>query len=189
MLNVVTSPIGIDARVKALQSDLFNELTTLWGIESTDYESYPLCQRNYMKDKGYIPEYLTSNGKDYIDVLQNDKVNILSFFGLDDEPIGHDGVNHETASVHLVIFADLKAIKNNANRADIDIRRDYYNILKRSQYGFELQDEVTGVDRVLQEYSGATETRMYKSADMRPYHAFRFNLTCTYNPKTVVSFT
>lgn len=189
MLNVVTSPIGIDARVRALQTDLFNELIALWDIESTEFESYPLCHRNYRKDTGYIPEYLTSNGKDYIDVLHNDKTPILSFFGFDNEPIRHDGVNHETASIHLVIFVDLKAFKSNANRADIDIRRDFYNILRRNQYGFELQDEAIGIDNVLQEYSGATTSRMYKAADMRPYHSFRFNLTCTYNPKTVVSFT
>jgi hypothetical protein len=188
MLNVVTSPIGIDARIKALQADLWAELRALWGIETTDWDSYPLCQRNY-KNEGYIPEFLKSNGKDYIDVLQNDKVGILTFFGLDDTGIQHDGVNHETAELHLIAFVNLQTIKSNAIRSDIEIGRDFYNILKRNQYGFELQQEITGVDRVLSEYTGATTKSFYARADMRPHHCFRFNLTCSYNPKTVVSFT
>lgn len=187
-LNVVIEPIGLDARVKALQTDLFNELTDLWGISSTDYDSYPLCHRVINRDEGYIPMHLTSNNKDYIDVLHNDKYKLTSFFGLNDTGIQHDGVNHETANIHLVFMANLDAIKGSVNRSDIDIRRDVYTILKRAQYSFELEAEVIGVDRVLSEYSGIARRKIFSRADMRPNHCFRFDLTCTYNPKTVVNF-
>lgn len=187
-LYTVAEPIGIDARVKALQTDLFNQLVELWGISESDYDSYPLCHRNYNKNReGYIPEYLETGAKDYTEVLHNDKIGITSFFGLNDE-IQHNGVNHETANIHLVFFADLGVIKSNAIRSDIDIRRDVYNILKRNQYSFELQGEVTGIDRVLSEYTGVITEKEHPRMDMRPNHCFRYNLTCNYNPKTVVNF-
>lgn len=189
MLNVVTSSIGLDARVKALQSDLFNELVALWGINSTDFESYPLCHRVLDRnDEGYIPMFLKSNNKDYIDVLHSDKVKLTSFFGLNDTGIQHDGVNHETANMHLIFMVNLDNVKGSANRSDIDIRRDVYTILKRAQYGFDVEAEVIGVERVLSEYSGIARRKIFARADMRPNHCFRFDLTCTYNPKTVVNF-
>ena len=191
-LNTITSPIGIDARVKALQTDLFNELIALWGVTSDKYDSYPICHKNYNKGRdGYIPEYLESGAKDYTEVLHNDKTGITSFFGIDDNGIEHDGVNHETVSMHIVFMGDLSVIKNAtppAVRSDIDVRRDVYNILKRDMYGFELQEEVTGIDNVLSEYTGVLSDEQHPYMDMRPNHCFRFNLICRYNPKTVVNF-
>lgn len=192
MLNEISNPIGIDVRINALQSQLFTELVTLWGITSSDYESYSLCQRNYKSsggEQGYIPEILLTGGKDYKELLHNDKVAVQSFFGFNDTAIQHDGVNHEIANIHLIFFTNLNLIKSTAVRADIDARRDVYNILKRAQYQFELIDEVVGVDSVLREYSGVSKKKMFTHSDMRPNHCFRFNLSCRYNPKTIVNNT
>jgi hypothetical protein len=190
MLNEISSAIGIDARVNALQNQLFTELLTVWGITSDDYESYSLCQRNYKGSggqQGYVPEILTTGAKDYKELLHNDKVAVQSFFGFNDNAITHDGVSHETANLHLIFFTNLSLIKSTALRADIDARRDVYKILKRGQFQVELVEEIIGVDSVLREYSGVDMKKMFAKCDMRPNHCFRFNLSCTYNPKTIVN--
>lgn len=113
MLNVISSPVGIDVPIRKLQEKLHSSLMTKWGLNpavSADnvlYESYGRCYRN-RKKTGYVAEVYTSSNQ-YKEVYWNDSLNAISFFGIG-STISHNKA--ETADVHLVFFVNLSKVKS-----------------------------------------------------------------------------
>jgi hypothetical protein len=82
MLITRTNKQGIDKAIGKLQTWL-HKLNTYLGFETDDplYKCYPRIYRN-LTESGYIPETkLTDNASGYSEVLWDDKLKALSFFG------------------------------------------------------------------------------------------------------------
>ncbi|HEU4608249.1 MAG TPA: hypothetical protein VFS31_09080, partial [Chitinophagaceae bacterium] len=130
---------------------------------------------------------LFTGGKDYRDLLLDDKVVAHSFFGVGTN-VKIDNYKSHTANVHLVFFVNLSKIASLSalgHRGDEEARQDVYNFLKMEHFGFVIKNLVTGVDRVLEEYPGRDNEMLIKF-DMHPWHCFRYNVECTYDPATIL---
>jgi hypothetical protein len=173
-------PQGLDIWIKRLQEDLYDYLLDEWNLRDKDYNCYGRAYRN-RKATGYVPELYLGNGE-YKELLLDDKVAVHSFFGIGNN-IVIDNYKSQTADVHLVFFVNLEAIKNTSHRADVEARLDVYNMLKLEFHQFILKSEVTGVEKVLEEYTGRDQTNLIQF-DTHPWHCFRFNMRCTYDPIT-----
>lgn len=187
MLFQKTTATGIDVSIQRLQSYLHSELLAKWDIDTADYECYGRCYRN-QKEQGYIPEVFKggTNGKEYHEVLLNDKVKAVSFFGVGaNTTIGQD---ENTAQVHLIFWVNLKELSTATHRADEEIRNDVQQLLDKGLYMFIPTAAITGIDGVLTEYTGWRNTDNVNFRDMHPYHCFRFNMNLTYDYQQICSF-
>lgn len=171
-------PVGIDVWIQDMQQDLYDYLQDVWQLTADEYNCYGRVYRN-RKDSGYVPEVFTNNN-DYKELLLDDSVTVHSFFGIGSN-ITIDNYKSQTADVHLVFFINLAKIKPQMARADVEARRDVLEMLKYEMHQFIMKSEVTGVERVLQEYPGLSKTDMVKF-DTHPWHCFRYNMQCTYDP-------
>jgi len=177
MLNVITTPVGIDIPVKKFQEKLHRDLIALWEIDTATYECYGRCYRN-RKDQGYVAEVYTGSNE-YKDVLWNDNLNAISFFGLRNA-IKND--ISQKAEVHLVFFVNLANLKPSLpNRADEEVRLDVLNVVQKFNFGFAYTDLELGIENVLREYPGSYRDTRLKNIDMHPIHCFRLNFQLTYN--------
>lgn len=182
MIYTVENPVGIDARIDALQTHLHAYLLAKWGITTDQYDCYGRAYRN-RRDYGYIPEKFKrgANDKDYKDVLFDNSKVVTSFFGTGTET-SMDG-KMATIDVHAVFFTNLSVIKSAlAHRGDEEARLDVMEFFRRGRYGFELTGQKTGVESVLSEYPGKAKDDMLAKCDIHPWHTFRFDLRCTYDP-------
>lgn len=173
MIHTLTCPTGLDKNIQKLQTELFEFLCDdcVWGLKERDYECYGRVYRN-KTDKGYVPEAFIGD-KDYAETLLNDTVKVTSFFGVGNT----DKVNATAfdAEVHLVFFVELKE-----DITPEQARNKVFELLRLECHGFTNVNEVTGVERVLEEYIGMSTESLIKF-DQRPYCCFRFNMTNTYN--------
>lgn len=176
-------PKGIDVKIQSFQTFIFSQLTSIWGISESDYKCYGRAYRN-QNDKGYIPEVFTGNsangGKDYEEVLINDKVKVQSFFSLgENQKYEKHSMN---ANVSLIFMVNVQALKPNVqHRADEEIRRDVEIICQLPRYDFQLKAVHTGIDNVFEEYPGMRKNESIKYTDMHPLHCFRIEFNLLYN--------
>lgn len=181
MIHQRSTPVGIDWFIDKLQKAIFDKLTAKWPV-GLKYEAYPRCYRN-QKDQGYVAEVYTKD-KEYADVLWNDTLGALSFFGLSNTPIQFR--MGATANIHLIFFVDLDKIFptskiNPQYRADEEVRKQVVDIIGLGLYGATLNSVEFWKDNVLREYSGSRLNNLI-AVDMHPRHCFRLNLTLNYNP-------
>lgn len=176
------TPCGIDISIQEFQNKLHTGLVTAWSLDSVsekEYLCYDRCYRNQTKN-GFIPEVY--NGRnEYKQVLFNDKVKVLSFFGIGNSSEYNQFEQLNTTDVHLIFFVNLKAIKGGTGRLDEEVRQDVQSICNREANGLILTSIEIGIDNILSEYSGASDLMKYR--DLNPYHAFRFNFSLTYDFK------
>jgi hypothetical protein len=174
------SPFGIDISIQNFQKRLHDALITEWGLDGDsmiDYLCYDRCYRNQRKD-GFIPEVYSLNGE-YKEVLIDDKVKVLSFFGIGSTSnyIKDEHLNEST--VHLLFFVNLKALKSVTTRPDELIRQEIQSLCEAEFNGMELTSIQIGIDNILTEYTGAD--KLIKFRDMNPFHCFRLNFNLTYD--------
>lgn len=184
MLNVVSSPVGVDVPIRKFQEKIHPLIMAKWGLdplvsaENALYQSYGRAYKN-RKDSGYVAEVFTS-GTEYKDVYWDDTLNAISFFGIGQQ-ITH--AIKETVDVHLVFFVDLAKVKPaiTNKRADEEVRLDLLNIIQTNNFGFRLTGMELGIENVLKEYPGTRRDERLKYVDMHPVHCFRLNFSLTYD--------
>ncbi len=178
------NPVGIDVHVQHLQKELHEYLLEKWGIDEKQYDCYGIAYRNNSAI-GYIPEYYQGSNE-YVDTLYNDQMPVTSFFGIgkSDNIVKNDFVT----DVHIVFFVNLEVIKPNiTHRGDVEVRTDVFNCLNQQLFGFELNRCVRDVSEVLAEYPGKAKDNLIKTLDIHPNHTFRYNMTCTYDPNSIIN--
>lgn len=181
MIYTKDCPKGIDIWIQNLQKELYSYVLDQWCLSDKDYDCYGRVYRN-RANKQYKPEAFAGN-KDYNEVFLNDKVSVLSFFGMGNNIVVND-YKSKTADVHVVFFVNLdKVYAGTQHRADSEVREDIFHFLREEIYQFIVKSEVLGVDRVLEEYPGLKEQEQI-FFDQHPWHCFRFNMQCTYDPNT-----
>lgn len=174
---VKANPVGVDINIKGLQRYLYPQLKTLWGInDDTSFDSYGRAYRNQTED-GYIPEVYVGL-KEYKEVLFDDKLKALSFFGVSEDVSYSDAA---TAQVFLIFMVNLDQIKPGVGRNDEEVRNGVQRLLTPAPYGFTMTGFATGIDTVFKEYSGWRKTQGIKYRDMHPLHCFRINFSLLYD--------
>jgi hypothetical protein len=154
----ITTPKGIDKKIKQLQNLLFDKLWT-----SYTYDSYG---RSYTKDDKQIA---FSSGIDYKLLTGNDKINAFSFFVMDSS--NQIDVNYFRAEVSIYFIVDLsKCYPAVTNRADENAHEDVLDILNLEPYGFKPTNITWGADI----FEGL------KKADLQPYHVFKVQTEVIY---------
>lgn len=170
MLTVKTNTSQYDTPITKIATYLYNKLVGL-GINADDISGYDRVYR-FKDKKGFKPYYYVSN-KDYKEVLFNDKKALMFFFGVSDE-IKYDAAWGEV-DVHLIFTTDIsKMPETNDYRADIEVRKDIFDIIRAPHRGFTLLSEVVGFEKTFSEYNGLKESDM-PNFDMHPKHCFRYN--------------
>ena len=178
MISLKDTPKGIDIPIQKLQQYLYDKLTTIWSLSNNDFKCYGRAYKNDL-EKGFVPEVYVGNNE-YKEVLLDDTVKALSFFGVSDE---RKGKFDFTTDVFLIFFVDIIKIKPLQHRADEELKIDVLNLFKTSLFGFELTSIVTGKENVLKEYTGSRRDEALKYIDMHPKHCFRLNFSLNYNNK------
>lgn len=164
-----STPDGIDVQIQRLQTYLYDKLT-LEGW--TDHDSYERAYKVKRGDK-IIP--MIYSGKEYYDLLINDKADATSFFLVSDTEDINDSLCKTTVS--WIMQANLQNIYPTiAHRADEELRSDLKRLLKLNPYGFHLKKVTTGVDSV---YDGL-DINLKFSDDMNQFHVVRFDLELNY---------
>lgn len=180
MLYIKENNTGIDSNINGFQQMLYPKIVELWGLVSADpkgFNSYPRVYRNEGSD-GYYPEIFVSNN-DYKEVLIDDKIVGLSFFGIGENIPFQD--NRFQAPVHLCFFVNLKKIQGGAERQDEKIRQQVARLVQGTKaFGFQFIGIETGIENVFREYPGIRRTAGIKFRDMHPFHCFRLNFNVNY---------
>lgn len=168
---------GIDIYIGKLQNALYNKLISAWPI-GTVYNSYPRCYRYTKEGKYYVVFKNDDSSSEYKDILWDDKLDALSFFGFDKTI--RRGTRHET-SCHFVLMCNLKKLKpNSLGRADEEIRSDLSTIIGKCLYSFHYVSVETEVENVFREYPGSREL-IKNVLNNHPLFCLRINLNIAYN--------
>jgi hypothetical protein len=139
----ITSPCGIDAPIKKLQS-LF--AASLWS--SNTYNVYARAFEN-VKKGGIVPEIYTGNNQ-YVDMFEDDTVDAMSFCVVKDSEPFSDAMFRGTVDIIFSVKLN-KLYSTLTHRADETVLNDIMEIMKRNPYGFRPQSVSRGIDNV---YSG-----------------------------------
>jgi len=182
MLIKKQNPVGIDKCIESLNRDMHDYLIKAWGIKNHQdmYKAYGRVYRN-AKESGYVPEFYDGNGE-YSETLLDDKINALSFFGIDNMTTANNATQRKV-NVHFVVIVNLEELMSNVkHRADVEIQKAVDDVLQIGSYGFIIKSgPITGIERVFEEYPGMNRDSIKYKADMYPWHCFRYNLELTYS--------
>lgn len=170
-----TDPKGVDIPIDRIQRLLFNKLTAEgWD----DYKSYHRVYKN-PKDGGLVPEAYDGD-KEYKEVLYNDGLNATSFFTADDNRVLDRASKEYSQTISAIFQVDLiKLFPAITHRADEEMHRLVFLALERNNWGYVIDNIVTGVNNV---YSGFNTVQL-NTDDMSECHVVRFDFNVTYNYK------
>lgn len=180
MLYTRTTNTGVDAPIDGLQRMLYPKIVAAWGLDANSdkhYNSYSRAYRNQTED-GYIPEVYKS-GKEYKEVLLNDKIKALSFFSVG-ETTNFEG-NQLLSQVSILFFVNLTQLNLPEGREDEMARQQIIQLVQGIKaFGFTFTGVETGFDNVLREYDGLRKNPGMKYRDMHPFHCFKINFDLRY---------
>jgi hypothetical protein len=169
--------IGLDYEIDLIQKSIYNYLTTKKGY--TNYESYPRAYINEHKGNS-IPEYSTDK-KDYIELLFNDKFSITSYFVIQDNREYINGQHFEVEG-SIIFQANIKELYTSvSHRADEEMNKDCFNAVKKTLRGLDITNMVTGKDNVYSDFSFDENTRQrLNTIDLSQNHVLKINFTLKY---------
>jgi len=174
-----TNPVGIDIAVQGFQKVLYSQLKKVWGVtDDTSIDVYGRIYNNPTAD-GSIPEFYDATTSNYTEVLTDDRLKALCFFGIEDQQKYDKGSS--AAKAFLIVMLDLSKIKPliTDHRPDEEVRIDVQNICAQPKYGFTFTGIETG-KKIFREYSGF-RIEDIKYSDMNQLHYFRINFDLLYN--------
>ncbi len=171
-------PVGIDKEIDNIQQSIYPLLLSAWNMQDSEYMCYGRCYRN-LRNTEYYPEVFTVKN-DYKEVLLDDKLKALSFFGIADNT-GIKGASLTTVA-HVIFFVNLEKVKPLlATRGDNEARQDAHDALKRRIST--ITGMTIGIASVLNEYTGWRKSLM--NGDMHPFHCFRFDFQLVYSRNNI----
>lgn len=162
------NPIGLDALIARIQTRLYNELNTLWGIELESYERcYILADKDGKKD---VKRHVKGKEYELISVAEENKF----FFLQKGRAIKEDAIFFKT-DLELIFILDLQKIyPSKLHRSDLEVQNDIEEIIN--------QFDNVYVDSIESGYDKALIGITYEQEnDMQPYCVFKFNLKVSYD--------
>lgn len=175
MNNILTSPLGIDAEIQSVQTDLYTLLIARW-VDSLD--AYGRVYKNKDENDGTVyPQYINKD-KSKSDVYYNDDFAGTFFFIDSDSSESEDGFLF-TSDVKCVFMVNLKKIlPSSVDRADSEAQRDVIEFLRELSPGkFDIVEIQKGISNV---FSGFNQEKI-KDSDIQPFHCFSVNIKLSYN--------
>lgn len=171
MNNTKTNPIGLDAKIQSLQTRLFSQLNTLWGLTSpNDLDAYGRCYVIEQDGEKTARFFKTSNEYQIVSVPERNK-----FFFLNRSIQKKVDTLRYKTTVELIFLLNVSQLKPNIeHRADIEVQADVELILNQIDNVW-CESIETGFENVLR------GMKYNQESDMQPYHAFKFNLNILYN--------
>lgn len=185
MNNTKDNIFGIDFSIQSIQTDLYNELVSLWGDNIDGYgrvyknlENSPDdIPKYYKSSKIFIPEWYNSSKKDYEDLYYDDTKNAVFCFIVGDNDTTEDSIKY-TNTVRVVFLVDLSKIYGGeVERLDEKAHRDVLEVLRNYNFGkYKINGISRGIDFV---FSGFTTINI-RFDDMHPQHCFSVDLDLEY---------
>ncbi len=171
MNNTKTNPIGLDAKIQSLQTRLFSQLNTLWGLTSpNELDAYGRCYVIEKDGEKTVRFFKTPSEYQIVSVPEMNKFFFLSR-AIQKKT---DTLRYET-TIEAIFLLDVVSLKPDVtHRADIEVQADVELILNQIDNIF-VESIETGFENVLR------GIKYEQSSDMQPYHAFKFNLNVVYN--------
>lgn len=184
MNNLLTSPVGIDKTIQFVQTNLYNELASIWGGAIC---GYGLVQKNPSYTKGeepdyhvtsetVFPEWYDASKKDYTDVYFDDTKGCVFCFTKEDIDRTDDSILFKTR-VKAIFSVDLTKIFPNETELVISMaHRDVIEVLRNFNGGFNIK----GIEQRLEVVWTGFNTSRMRFDDMYPKHCFAVNLDLEY---------
>jgi len=177
MLIQKTGPVGIDALIQDMQTQMHDALLLKWSIATDDYKAYGRCDRNKTTN-GYIAEYYIGS-KEYKEVFWDDSLTMLSFYGTDAKV---DYAQGETINIHQVFFINITKVKPSIlHRGDEEVKADIISTVKQGAYALSLVGFEQYSENALREYPGSRRDKRLIAVDMQPMMCFRLNFKLLYD--------
>ena len=158
-----TDPVGIDESIVKVQKILFDELSTIWGI---DIDGYGRIYKNKKGDKT-IPEHYLGNNKYSGNLFNQYKTKF--FFEVSDKSNFDAGLFTSDVSIYFIV--DLDKTKVTPYRADEEVREQVFAILRKTTLR-NIKSIDTGIDSVASSFSNILKDNA-KWDDMQPFHVFK----------------
>jgi len=174
-----TNPKGVDNVIDAIQQYLY---PSLLGLGWTDYEMYPRANKN-ADGQSIIPE-ISTDPKDYQEVLFSDKYNATSFFLVSDEVQINNEERLIVQDVSIIFQLNLKELYPTVttHRADEEAHAHLTQLFTSNDELFvDTTGYVTTVQRVYSDLSIQNFSRGNLNLDdMSRFHVVRYDFTVTY---------
>lgn len=167
MIYAKENPIGLDAKIAYIQSTLYNELNTLWGIDLEAFERcYILNAENGTKT---VNRFKSKNEYEIVSIAEKSKF----FFLHRSKSIKEDALYYKS-EIEAIFIVDLTKLKPEVNhRADFEVQNDVELLLNQFDDVWIVSCD-SGYQNALQGISYDQEN------DMQPYHVFKFTLGVHY---------
>lgn len=173
MLIVRSTPSQFEIPINDVSTYLHGKILSELGLTTNEIKGYGCTYLGKSKNGKRPYFYESGTNKDYKEVLFDDKLALMYFFGVSDN-IEYKGA-FGFVDAHLIIFSNLnKVFVGETNRNDVQLRKTILDLIYVHRRGFSLQSEMIGFDASLKEYDGLKDKDMAKF-DMHPFHVFRFN--------------
>jgi hypothetical protein len=164
---LITNPIGIDKVIQAAQTKLIAGLHTTKTVEV-----YGRAFRNE-RDGGVVPEVFVS-GREYQDVMYNDKVDCTIFFDPADQ-VTYNGAGQAQSEIGIVVQCNLHTLYPDKGRHATElIERDVIDIIE-AQTPFRVTGIVKGYPAI-EMFAMTSRVRF----DMQPHYVFRLQTVVNY---------
>lgn len=173
------NPVGVDNVIDALQQYIY---TNLIGAGWTDYECYARANKN-QKGDNVIPE-VSTDPKNYKEVLFNDKFNATSFFLVADSPdvLYNEGLVVHDVSIIWQVRLDKIYPSITTHRPDEELHVLLTDLLNNTSLIVELDNYQIGVDNVYSDVSIGDfgEGNEYLD-DLGEFHVVKYNFKVKYD--------
>lgn len=174
MLHLKSNPIGIDADLQQLQTDVYNSLKSTWVDK---LEGYGRIYKDVDSDSGTLKPFWFVDGKDYKEVYYDDNSSGNFFFIDGDNHTSEDGFVFE-AAVKCVFMVNLNEIlSSETDRADAKAQRDVIHLLRELSIG---KFEITGIEKGLSNVFSGLDFSGVHFSDIHPKHCFSVNINLWY---------
>ena len=183
--NFLNEPYGIDVSMQDVQTDLYDNLATIW---QGDIEGYGRVYKNpvntgvdtpeaYATSKIITPEWFNAEKQDYESVFFDDNKACVFCFIVDENDDSDDEYVFSTR-VKVVFMADLdKIYPSIAQRQDAKLQVQAVQALRDISYQ---RFEVLGIERRIESIFREFSTKEIKFDNMDKRHVFAVNIKLNY---------
>ena len=173
MANIIKpNPQGIDVYIQNIQSSLYNEFSTGFGV---NWNSYGRVYRNNTSTGGYEPRPYSGNGEYILNNFFDDSSsgNIVSFFDISESIKFSEGM--PTAKVVFYFFcSDITklnlSLQGQYDRQD-EVIMQPIDTWMQLQYGFVLHSKRIGIDTIMKDWIGESSIQT-KTQNEQPFFCF-----------------
>lgn len=177
MLHLLKQPTGIDYYIQALQTRVYKTLSAKWGVSGlpqSQFEFYGRSTKSF-RNGGFEPNiFIADSGKEYKEVYLDDTVAATMWFAVGDPDRVSNTVHRYKVSLYGFLNLNWIVPNDNGQREDMRVLQEVINAVD-TNFGFQVTQVYSGVDKIMQEYSGSKIKDAIRIFNMQPYMCFRID--------------